>query len=181
VAEEQQEKINAINIESLIPHVASLNCNIIKVSEDPSIPSETSKTVQGSSRICTEPSRPTSPTNRPSGTKTWKKRARANFQKGEEGEIFFPLAGKRSATSLVNQGQPSVASRKARRKMKRRWRSEVFRRRLRFSPAIPHEHSKLELPGAWEPPDSSRSSPIGEGKETQFGFPYGNQNESTPV
>jgi hypothetical protein len=33
----------------------------------------------------------------------------------------------------------------------------------------------LELRGAWEPPDTLRPLPNGEGEETQFDFPYGNQ------
>jgi hypothetical protein len=48
-------------------------------------------------------------------------------------------------------------------------------RRLVSSPADHNNHFKLELPRAWEPSDSSRTSPYDERKETQFGFPYGNQ------
>jgi hypothetical protein len=44
-----------------------------------------------------------------------------------------------------------------------------------FSLTNPHESTQLELPGAWEPPNSSCPLPIGEGKETGLGFSYGNQ------
>ena len=49
----------------------------------------------------------------------------------------------------------------------------IIRRWLPRSPAHQNEHFKLELPGAWEPPDSSRSSPFGERKETPSCFSYG--------
>jgi hypothetical protein len=51
----------------------------------------------------------------------------------------------------------------------------VERRRLMSSPTHINESTKLELPGAWEPPDSSISSPVGEGEVVLFGFSYGNQ------
>ena len=37
-----------------------------------------------------------------------------------------------------------------------------------------HEFLKLELSGAWEPPDNSGPSSSGEGEETQLSFSYGN-------
>jgi hypothetical protein len=41
-----------------------------------------------------------------------------------------------------------------------------------------HEFSKLELQGAWEPPDNQKSLPIGEDQEALFGVPNGNQNHA---
>jgi hypothetical protein len=67
---------------------------------------------------------------------------------------------------------PNVTEGRGRKRstMKRIW------QRLHGSPAVQHEYFKLELPMAWEPSDSSRSSTNGEGKETPFGFSHGNQN-----
>jgi len=52
---------------------------------------------------------------------------------------------------------------------------KILWRWLIFSPANPHEYFELELPGAWEPPDSSGPLPVGKGKEARYGFPYGNE------
>ena len=38
-----------------------------------------------------------------------------------------------------------------------------------------NDYFELEHRKAWEPSDSSLASPVGEGKEAQFGFPYRNQ------
>lgn len=48
------------------------------------------------------------------------------------------------------------------------------RRRLVFSPSQSYEDFKLELPEAWEPPESSGTPPYGESEEAQFGVPDGN-------
>jgi len=45
------------------------------------------------------------------------------------------------------------------------------------SPAQPNDLTKLELPGAWEPPESSGTPPIGESEEAQFGVPDENQTD----
>jgi hypothetical protein len=52
----------------------------------------------------------------------------------------------------------------------------VKRRWLWYSLAHCHDLSKLELPGAWEPPDSSSPREDSEGKEARFGFLNGNQD-----
>jgi hypothetical protein len=61
--------------------------------------------------------------------------------------------------------------------LKLRW--QQIKQRLVISPALPNDCLELELPGAWEPPDSSSPTPDGEGKETRFGLPYGNQTKET--
>jgi hypothetical protein len=48
--------------------------------------------------------------------------------------------------------------------------SSSLRRRLLSSPANNNESVKLELPRAWEPLASSRSSPVGGEKETRLGL-----------
>jgi hypothetical protein len=53
--------------------------------------------------------------------------------------------------------------------------SRLNRRSLGSSPAQSNECFELELPGAWEPPDSSYSPPFGASEETQFGLPHGDQ------
>jgi hypothetical protein len=54
--------------------------------------------------------------------------------------------------------------------------NKIIRQRLGTSPACSHDHFKLELPGTWEPPVSSISSPAGEEEEAPTGLPYGDQN-----
>ena len=49
-------------------------------------------------------------------------------------------------------------------------------RRLSHSLTDHNDDSKLEQPEAWDPIDSSRSLPLGEGEETRHSFPYENQN-----
>jgi hypothetical protein len=44
------------------------------------------------------------------------------------------------------------------------------------TPALPNDLTELELPGAWEPSESSGTPPIGDSEEAQFGIPDGNQN-----
>jgi len=51
---------------------------------------------------------------------------------------------------------------------------KMFRRWLWSSPAGCNDCFKLELPGAWEPPDSSKSLPFGEDEETHLSFLDGN-------
>lgn len=46
-------------------------------------------------------------------------------------------------------------------------------RGLGTSLAERNESPLLELLRAWEPEDSSRPLPVGEGKEVQFGLPHG--------
>ena len=54
----------------------------------------------------------------------------------------------------------------------------VVWRRLHPSPAGHHELLELELPGAWEPPVSSRAFRYGESKRTQVGvFDGDKENE----
>lgn len=48
---------------------------------------------------------------------------------------------------------------------------------LRCNPAKSYECLKLELSEAWELGNSLRPLPLSEGKETPFGFSYGDQNE----
>ena len=50
-----------------------------------------------------------------------------------------------------------------------------FRRWLWNSPSEHHDSPKLELPGAWEPPDGSGPLPVGEGEASQSDFLHGNQ------
>jgi hypothetical protein len=57
------------------------------------------------------------------------------------------------------------------------YRIQQSKRWLLHSPAFPNDYIELELSGAWEPLDSSSPSSNGEGKETQFGLPYGNQTK----
>ena len=52
----------------------------------------------------------------------------------------------------------------------------ILWRRLRSNPAIHYKSPKLELSRAWEPSDSSRPSPNGEGEAAQGGFLNGNQD-----
>jgi hypothetical protein len=51
--------------------------------------------------------------------------------------------------------------------------NKIIRRRLGPIPACSHDHLKLELPRAWEPLDSSISSPAGEEEEAPTGLSYG--------
>jgi hypothetical protein len=43
------------------------------------------------------------------------------------------------------------------------------------NPARPNDYFELELPGAWEPLDSSSPQLDGKDKKTQFSFSHGNQ------
>ena len=47
--------------------------------------------------------------------------------------------------------------------------------RLRSSPADRNEYIKLELPGAWEPPDNSGPLSIDKEEAPKFGCPHGKQ------
>jgi hypothetical protein len=53
----------------------------------------------------------------------------------------------------------------------------ALRRRLWNSPAANNDCLQLELPGAWQPPDSSIPLPYGKGQEVLFGFSNGNQSD----
>jgi len=53
----------------------------------------------------------------------------------------------------------------------------ALQRRLWNSPAVTNDCPKLELPGAWQPSDSSIPLPDGEGQGAFFGFSYGNQSD----
>ena len=48
-------------------------------------------------------------------------------------------------------------------------------RQLEASAAAPHEYTKLELPGAWEPRGSSHSSQPGEDSRAQSFVSHGNK------
>jgi hypothetical protein len=56
------------------------------------------------------------------------------------------------------------------------WWTNVKWRRLLHCPANCHDLSKLELSGAWEPPNSSYPQMVSEGKETCSSVFNGNQD-----
>jgi len=94
------------------------------------------------------------------GRKPWKNRARGHSQSAsefvledEDSSSAFPFLGNVEGESCVKKNKMKIY---------REVSSFFFLRRLLSSLAIHYDFLMLELPGAWKPPDSSKTLPFGE-------------------